>query len=59
MVHAPSRPQCQEVLAAIAQVTGVTDFAALYSTKEFKKTRVKYFLGDIEEWESEFGGRSS
>lgn len=52
MVHAPAQQQCEEVLAAISAATGVTDYAALYSTREFKKTRVKYFLGDIEAWEA-------
>ena len=53
MVHAPTRPQCDEVLAAIAETTGIDDYAALYSTKEYKKTRVRYFSGDIESWEEE------
>jgi siroheme decarboxylase len=53
MVHAPTRPQCDEVLAAIAETTGIEDYAALYSTKEYKKTRVRYFAGDIEAWEEE------
>jgi hypothetical protein len=39
-------------LAAIAQATGITDYAALFSSKEFKKVRLRYFLGDIEEWEA-------
>jgi len=53
MVHAPTQPQCDEVLAAIAETTGIDDYAALYSTKEYKKTRVRYFAGDIEAWEEE------
>ena len=53
MVHAPTRPQCDEVLAAIAETTGIEDYAALYSTREYKKTRVRYFAGDIEAWEQE------
>lgn len=55
MVHAPSPPQCESVLAAISEATGVKDYAALYSTCEYKKTRVKYFLGDIEQWEAARG----
>ena len=53
MVHAPTQDQCEEVLASISTATGVGDYAALYSTREFKKTRVKYFLGDIGTWEWE------
>jgi len=56
MVHAPTRADCESVLAAISAATGVTGYAALYSTREFKKTRVKYFVGDIEQWETEAAG---
>jgi DNA-binding Lrp family transcriptional regulator len=59
MVHAPTPERCQEVFAAIAEVTGVHNFGALYSTREFKKTRVKYFTGDTERWESDFARSQS
>ena len=51
MVHAPTQPDCEKVLAAISAATGVRDYAALYSTKEYKKVRVQYFLPDIPAWE--------
>lgn len=51
MVHAPTREQCDGVLQAISDATGVKDYMALYSSKEFKKVRVQYFAGDIEAWE--------
>lgn len=57
MVHAPTPEKCQAVLAAIAQATGVKDYGALFSTKEYKKVRVKYFTGDVEAWER--GSQSS
>lgn len=52
MVHGPTREACQAVLSAIADATGVRRYAALYSTKEYKKTRVQYFTGDTEAWEA-------
>jgi DNA-binding Lrp family transcriptional regulator len=52
MVHAPTQPQCEQALAAISQATGITDYSALYSSREFKKVRVKYFLDDIPAWEA-------
>lgn len=52
MVHAPTQSQCEQALGAISQATGITDYSALYSSKEFKKVRVKYFLDDIPQWES-------
>jgi len=55
MVHAPTTERCEEVLAAISRETGVTEYAALYSTKEYKKQRVRYFTGDVERWEQKAG----
>ena len=52
MVHGTSEADCHATLAAISQATSITDYAALFSTREFKKTRLKYFAGDIEAWET-------
>ncbi|HUB27424.1 MAG TPA: hypothetical protein VL992_18505 [Tepidisphaeraceae bacterium] len=52
MIHGRERAQTQSVLAAISAATGVTDYAALFSTHEFKKVRVRYFEPDIAEWEA-------
>jgi DNA-binding Lrp family transcriptional regulator len=51
MVHGKSRVDCEASLAAISLATGVTDYTSLYSSHEFKKVRIKYFAGDIEQWE--------
>ena len=51
-MHAPTASQCEQVLAAISAATGVRDYAALYSTREFKKVRVKYFVEDVYAWEA-------
>lgn len=55
MVHAPSKVDCDKVLETISQTTGITNYAALYSSKEYKKTRVHYFTPDVEEWEAKHG----
>lgn len=52
MVHARNAADCEAVLAEIARDTGVADHTALYSTKEYKKTRVEYFTGAEQQWES-------
>jgi DNA-binding Lrp family transcriptional regulator len=52
MVHARTREQGDAVLRAIAEATGVTRYAALYSTKEYKKVRVKYFTDELPAWEA-------
>lgn len=44
MVHATSREQCEEIAREIAARTGISDYLLLYSTREYKKTRVRYFV---------------
>ena len=44
MIHGRSREVCREIADKISRETGLTDYALLYSTKEFKKTRVKYLV---------------
>jgi hypothetical protein len=51
MVHGRSTDECTEILAAIARTTGITQYRALYSTREWKKTRVRYFTPEIPDWE--------
>lgn len=51
MVHGRTPAECDAVLAEISRETGITDYAALYSTKEYKKTRVEYFTDAEREWE--------
>jgi DNA-binding Lrp family transcriptional regulator len=54
MVHARSKEQCEEVIAAIAEETGITDpdsRAVLYSTYEFKKIRLVYYAPECRQWE--------
>jgi DNA-binding Lrp family transcriptional regulator len=53
MIHGKSREACEQALAAIAAKTGIRDHGALYSTKEYKKVRVRYFTAEEEAWENE------
>jgi DNA-binding Lrp family transcriptional regulator len=52
MVHGQEARDCQEIISAISQATGINEYALLYSTKEYKKIRLKYFAPDLEEWEA-------
>jgi hypothetical protein len=54
MVHGRTVKECEQVLGAIAEETGVREMAALYSTKEYKKTRVQYFTPDMDAWEEKY-----
>ena len=44
MIHATSREGCEQVAEEISNATGITDYLMLYSTREYKKTRVRYFV---------------
>ena len=53
MVHAPTRDECEAIGRDIAHATGISDNLLLYSTREYKKTRVRYFVEDYERfWDS-------
>ncbi len=53
MVHGRNAAECEATLDAMAKATGVTDYKALYSTKEYKKIRLSYFTPELEQWEDE------
>jgi DNA-binding Lrp family transcriptional regulator len=55
MAHGRSKEECDAVLDAIAEATGITERATLYSSTEFKKVRMLYFTDDFRRWESEHG----
>jgi|YelNatPaOPRAMG01_1025707.scaffolds.fasta_scaffold04071_9 DNA-binding Lrp family transcriptional regulator len=52
MIHARSREECNAVVAEMARETGISNHAILYSTKEYKKTRVQYFTEAEAAWEA-------
>jgi DNA-binding Lrp family transcriptional regulator len=54
MTHGRTRQECEDVLDAIAAETGLSERITLYSTKEWKKTRLVYFSPDAEQWEQRF-----
>ena len=43
MIHGRNENECIEIVAALSELTGETDYILLPSTKEFKKTSMKYF----------------
>lgn len=43
MLHGKSPEELEKVAAEISKATGITDYKLLYSTREFKKTSMKYF----------------
>jgi DNA-binding Lrp family transcriptional regulator len=53
MAHGRSKEECDAILDAIAEDTGIEDRATLYSSTEFKKIRLLYFTEDFKRWEAE------
>ena len=51
MAHGRSKEECDAVLDAIAEQTGISERATLYSSTEFKKIRLQYFTEDFKDWE--------
>ncbi|MDE2180577.1 MAG: AsnC family transcriptional regulator [candidate division NC10 bacterium] len=51
MVHQKSREECEETVAAISRETGISHYAMLWTVREFKKVRLKYFTGEDAVWE--------
>jgi DNA-binding Lrp family transcriptional regulator len=52
MVHGQKAEDCQEIISAISEATGIREYALLFSTKEYKKIRLKYFTAELDEWEA-------
>jgi len=52
MAHGRSKEECDAVLDAIAEQTGIRQRATLYSSTEFKKIRLLYFTEDFMNWET-------
>jgi DNA-binding Lrp family transcriptional regulator len=56
MAHGRSKEECDAILDSIAEQTGVSDRATLYSSTEFKKIRLLYFTDEHREWERKYAG---
>jgi DNA-binding Lrp family transcriptional regulator len=50
MVHGPDRAACEETADRLAERTGIADYAVLFSEREFKKARLRYFLPELDAW---------
>ncbi|MFQ5920935.1 MAG: hypothetical protein ACE5JV_02840 [Nitrososphaerales archaeon] len=43
MVHARTNDACEKMAQEMSKHVGITDYRILFSLREFKKERVKYF----------------
>ncbi len=53
MAHGRSKEECDAILDAIAEDTGISERSTLYSSTEFKKIRLLYFTDEFKRWEAE------
>ncbi len=53
MVHGPTRESCRDLALELSREVGVDDYAVLFSEKEFKKQRLRYFLPELDQWWNE------
>lgn len=56
MAHGRSKEECDAILDSIAEQTGISDRATLYSSTEFKKIRLLYFTDAYRDWERKYAG---
>jgi DNA-binding Lrp family transcriptional regulator len=56
MAHGRSKEECDAVLDAIAEMTGIEERATLYSSTEYKKIRLLYFTDEFKAWERRHAG---
>lgn len=56
MVHGRKVKDCEDILKAISEHTGIEEYVTLYSTKEYKKIRLRYFTPEMDEWEAKHMG---
>jgi len=54
MVHGKSKDEVESVVNEIAEEIGVDEYDFLYSTREFKKVRINYFLPEFKRRERDF-----
>ena len=52
MIHGQSRQECIDIIGAMARATGLDAPAQLWSVRQFKKQRLRYFNGEVEKWEA-------
>lgn len=52
MIHGKTAKDCQSIIKSLSEMSGIKEYDSLYSSKEYKKTRLKYFSSEQEEWEN-------
>jgi len=59
MVHGRSARDCEATIEAIRDETGIDEYCLLWSVKEYKKIRLRYFGPEWQDWEKQHLARSA
>ncbi len=54
MIYAQTKEELENLVEDISKEVGIYDYKILYSTREFKKRRIKYFSEEFYKWEEKF-----
>ncbi|MBI4494754.1 MAG: Lrp/AsnC family transcriptional regulator [Chloroflexi bacterium] len=54
MVHGHDEAECETILRAISDATGIANYRSLYSTREYKKVRILFYTTAYAEWEAKY-----
>ena len=57
MIHAETHSACMDVVKRIEERVGQFPHKNLFSTKEYKKIRVKYFTPELDQWWRDVGSK--
>lgn len=50
MIHGPDEDAVRDIVHRLSRETGVDDYLILFSSRELKKCRLRYFLPELEAW---------
>ncbi len=53
MIHGPDRETCLGIADRLSRESGLGDYDVLFSEREFKKQRLRYFLPELDRWWNE------
>ena len=59
MIHGPDEEAVRDVVRRLSRETGVDDYLILFSSREFKKCRLRYFLPELDQWWSSHPAREA
>jgi len=52
MIHGKTAKDCESIIKSLSNMSGIKEYDSLYSSKEYKKTRLKYFSTEQDQWEN-------